>query len=272
MRIAMKLGYVGTDYHGFQLQPDVDTIEGELFASLYKLDLIKSPHEANYAASGRTDKGVHAAGQVIAFNTERPELAIPKAINSNLDPAIWTWARARVHDDFNPRRDAISRQYMYIIPGKFDIHLLEKASGLMIGEHDFSNFITPENGRSPVAKINYIKVRMVDGFTIIDISAGHFLWHMVRKIAAALGLIGGGKKDLEWLSNMLSPRKFHEALEPAPAYGLIMKNVEYDDISWKEDPYAKKKALKAFEGELLWHSVMAKMFCELKENMSSGLE
>lgn len=272
MRIALKVGYIGTNYHGFQIQPDVRTIEGELFASLSRLDVIRNPHEANYIASGRTDKGVHAIGQVIAFDTDRPELAIPGAINSNLDPAIWTWARAQVPDDFDPRRDARSRQYLYIMPQKLDIYLLEIASGLLIGEHDFSNFITPEKERSPLTEILYLKVRINGEFTIIDISADHFLWHMVRKIAAALKLIGSRKKDLEWLKKMLLPGEFHEALEPAPAHGLILKNVECDDISWKDDSYAKKRALKALEGEFLWHNVMARIFCELRENMSIGLD
>lgn len=272
MRIALKVGYIGTNYHGFQIQSDVRTIEGELFASLSGLDVIRNPHEANYISSGRTDKGVHAIGQVIAFDTDRPELAIPGAINSNLDPAIWTWARAEVPDDFDPRRDARSRQYWYIMPGKFDIPIIESASGLLTGENDFSNFITPEKGRNPVTEIFHLEVRIAGEFTIIDISADHFLWHMVRKIAAALKLIGSGRRDIEWLKKMLSPGEFHEALEPAPAYGLILKNVEYDDISWKEDSYAKKKALKVLEGEFLWHSVMAGMLYELRENMSSGLD
>src|SRR5665811_1274488 len=148
MRIALKVGYIGTNYHGFQIQPDVSTIEAGLFASLAKLNIINSPHEANYIASGRTDKGVHAIGQVIAFDTERPELAIPGPINSNLPGTIWAWARAQVPDDFDPRRNAKHREYMYIMPGKLDVSLLESASRLIKGEHDFLNFITPEKERN----------------------------------------------------------------------------------------------------------------------------
>ena len=268
MRIALKVGYIGTNYHGFQIQPDVRTIEGELFGSLKKLDLFKVPREANYIASRRTDKGVHALCQVIAFDTNSPQLAIPGAINSCLQPSIWTWARAQVPDHFDPRRDARYREYMYILSGKIDISRLNGAPGLIEGEHDFSNFITPEKERNSSTNVFDLNIRAVGEFTIINISADHFLWHMVRKIATALEMIGSGKRDISWLEKMLLPSEFHEALEPAPAYGLVLKNVEYTDIDWKEDAYARKKALRNLEDGFLWHSVMAQMLKELRKNMS----
>lgn len=268
MRIALKVGYIGTNYHGFQKQPDVRTIEGELFASLMKLEIIKNPHEANYIASGRTDKGVHALGQVIAFDTHRPDLAIPGAINSNLSRQIWTWARAPVPDDFDPRRHAKYREYLYIMPGKLDHSLLGGASVILKGEHDFFNFITPEKERSSLSKIYDMKIQIEEEFTIIDISADHFLWHMVRKIATALKMIGNGIRDISWLKKMLLPSEFHEALEPAPAYGLILKNVEYADINWKEDCYSKKMTSKTLGDEFLWHSVMAQILKELDKKMT----
>ena len=268
MRIALKVGYIGTDYHGFQIQPDVKTIETELFAALKKLDHIKSPREANYIASGRTDKGVHALGQVIAFDTPIPGLAIPRAINSNLPGTIWTWARAEVPDDFDPRRNAKSRQYMYIMPGKFDNSLLSSASRLIAGTHDFSNFVTPEKERNSSTKLYYLNARTVGEFTILDIRADHFLWHMVRKIAAAIKLVASGKRDIPWLEKMLQPLQFHEALAPAPAHGLILKNVEYGDIDWEEDAYAKKKTSETLREEFLWHDVMAQILNELKKDMT----
>ena len=88
MRIALKIAYIGTDHHGFQVQTNAKTIEGELFRALYELKIINDPHEAKYIAAGRTDTGVHALGQVIAFNTEKPNIAVPSAINSRLDGTI----------------------------------------------------------------------------------------------------------------------------------------------------------------------------------------
>ncbi len=267
MRIALKVAYIGTDYHGFQVQPDVKTIEGEIFRALQELNIINNPQEANYIGAGRTDKGVHALGQVISFDTSVPDLAIPRAINSKLPPSIWIWARANVSPDFDPRRDALRREYRYIICGKYNISLLRSASRVLKGVHDFSNFSTPEKDRGSVCRIENIDMRVEREFTIMDIRADHFLWHMVRKIAAAMKMVGCGARDLFWLEQMLNPADFTEGLEPAHAYGLIFKGVEYRNISWDDDAYAKKVLREQLEEQFLWHGIMAEMIRELKESL-----
>jgi tRNA pseudouridine38-40 synthase len=268
MRIALKVAYIGNDYHGFQVQPDVRTIEGEIFRALEEADIIENPHEANYIAAGRTDKGVHALGQVIALDTDNPDVAIPRAINSNLPSTIWTWARAEVPSDFDPRRDALNREYRYIMCGKYNISVLRNASKLLKGVHDFSNFATPDKERTNVCKIEKIKMRVEREFTIMEISANYFLWHMVRKIATAMKMVGCGSRDIAWLEQMLNPAEFSEGLEPAPAYGLVFKNVEYQNISWAEDTYAKKVISENLVEQFLWHGVMAEMLREFKESMT----
>ncbi|MCZ7393592.1 MAG: tRNA pseudouridine(38-40) synthase TruA [Candidatus Methanoperedens sp.] len=268
MRIALKVAYIGTEYHGFQVQPDVKTIEGELFRALRELKVINNPHEANYIAAGRTDKGVHALGQVIAFDTDNSDVAIPRAINSELPSAIWTWAGAEVPSNFDPRRHARYREYRYIMPGKYDISLLMNAASLLKGKHDFSNFSTPENGRTSLCKIEKIDIHEEKEFTVIDIRADYFLWHMVRKIATALKMVGSGARDMRWLEQMLNPKAFTEGLEPAPAYGLVFRNVEYENIIWDEDAYAKKVMSENLEERFLMHGVMAEMLREFKDSMT----
>ncbi|HEY9204879.1 MAG TPA: tRNA pseudouridine(38-40) synthase TruA [Candidatus Methanoperedens sp.] len=268
MRIALKVAYIGTDYHGFQVQPDVRTLEGEIFRALGELGLIDDPHEANFMAAGRTDKGVHALGQVIAFDTYKPEVAQPRVINSKLPPTIWTWAWAEVPSDFDPRRHALNREYRYIICGKYNISLLRNASKILKGTHDFSNFATPEKERTNTCKVQKIEMRVEREFTIMDIRANRFLWHMVRKIATAMKMIGTGAREISWLEQMLRPEDFTEGLEPAPAYGLIFKNAEYENIGWNEDAYAKKIISENLEEQFLWHGVMAEMIKELKESMT----
>jgi len=267
MRIALKVAYIGTDYHGFQVQPEVKTIEGEIFRALRELKIINNPHEANYIAAGRTDKGVHALGQVIAFDTDNPGVAIPRAINSRLGN-IWTWARAEVSQDFDPRRDARYREYRYILYGKYNSASLGKASRLLNGIHDFSNFATPEKGRTSICKVEKIDIRVERGFTVLDIRADRFLWHMVRKIATAMKMVASGARDLSWLERMLEPAQFTEALEPAPAYGLVLKNVEYENIIWNEDAYARKAIRENLEEQFLMHGVMAEMLREFKDSMT----
>jgi tRNA pseudouridine38-40 synthase len=268
MRIALKVAYIGTDYHGFQVQPNARTIEGEIIRALQELEIIKNRHEANYGAAGRTDAGVHALGQVIAFDTKNPDVAIPRAVNSKLPETIWAWARAIVPDNFDPRRGALSREYSYIMTGKYELSLLEDACRILEGVHDFSNFATPDKERTSVSRIESIKMQVRREFIIMDIRADFFLWHMVRKIATAMKMIGGGARDISWLEAMLDPLQFSEGLEPAPAYGLLLKNVEYKDITWNEDDYAMKLISNNLEKQFHVHSVMAEMLRELKESMT----
>lgn len=268
MRVALKVAYIGTDYHGFQVQPDQKTVEGELLRALGELNIINDRREANYIAAGRTDKGVHGLGQVVAFDTDNPEVAHPRAINSRLPATIWTWARAQVTPDFDPRRNALSREYRYILCGKYNISSLRNASKLLKGTHDFSNFATPDKERTNTCKIEKIMMRVEREFTIMDIRANYFLWHMVRKIATAMKMVGCGVRDSSWFEQMLHPSEFTEGLELAPAYGLILKNVEYENVDWIEDTYTKKIISDKLDEQFLWHGVMAEMLRELKENFS----
>lgn len=258
MRIALKLAYLGTGYHGFQVQPGIRTIEGELFRALRELNIINNPHEASYGAAGRTDKGVHALGQVVAFNTDNPDVAIPRAINSRLEN-IWAWARAEVSSGFDPRRDAKYREYRYVMHGSYDLSLLQKASRLFNGIHDFSNFATPDKGRTSACEIQEMDIHGKNDFTIIDIRANYFLWHMVRKMAAAMKMVGSGARDMQWLEKMLNPSQFTEGLEPAPAYGLVLRNVEYENVAWDVDAYARKSMLASLDEQFLMHGVMAEV-------------
>jgi tRNA pseudouridine38-40 synthase len=245
----------------------VKTIEGDLFRALCEMNIINDPLEAKYIASGRTDRGVHALSQVIAFNTEKPNIAVPSAINSRLDGTIWAWARAEVSPGFDPRRFAKSREYMYIMFGRFDISTMKEASKQLIGKHDFYNFSKNDNERRTICTIKKIDVHEAGEFTIIDITADYFFWHMVRKIATALKMVGTGERDTSWFEKMLHPSKFSEGLQPAPAYGLIFKNVEYDNITWNEDKYTKRNISKALDEMFLKHAVMAQLLREFKDGM-----
>jgi len=267
MRIALKIAYIGTDYHGFQVQTNAKTIEGELFRALYELNIINDPHKAKYIAAGRTDRGVHALGQVVAFNTEKPNIAVPSAINSRLDGTIWAWARAEVSPGFDPRRFAKSREYRYILFGRFDLSIMKEASQQLIGKHDFYNFAKNDNERRTICTINKIDVHEAGEFTVIDIRADYFFWHMVRKIATAMKMVGTEERDTSWFEQMLHPSEFGEGLQPAPAYGLIFKNVEYDNITWVEDKYAKRHISKTLDEMFLKHAVMAQLFREFKDTM-----
>jgi tRNA pseudouridine38-40 synthase len=279
MRVALKIGYIGTKYHGFQIQPEVPTIEGALFSALEKLGIIENRKEAKYSASGRTDKGVHAASQVISFDTLHPKVS-PRMINSELPRDIWAFTIAFPHYKFDARRDATSREYRYFLfsptpNSDLDISRMKEASESFIGVHDFSNFAQNSDGKgkgerySKIREIKGIEIRKsVPGtFIIIDIEANGFLRKMVRKIVAALMMVGREGKDKKWIEDLLE-MKMREEIEAAPAFGLILKNVSYrnSNLNFVEDEYAKEKIRERLKTEILFHRTIAAV---LEENLSS---
>lgn len=265
MRVALKLAYIGTEFHGSQIQPNVETVEKELFKALRSLGIIESPKSANYTCAGRTDAGVHALGQVVAFDTDKPNLAIPRIINSELPPAIWAWAHAEVPVDFDARRNAISRHYHYVMSGEgYDISKMREASKLLLGTHDFENFSRSDGEKSTIRTLERINVRVDGELTKIDVVGNSFLWNMVRKIVTVLSMIGIGVRDTDWLLQMLNPDIYEEGIEPAPAYGLTLMEVNYgENIEWIEDSYAIRRASDQNYKRILRHRVMAEVLGEL---------
>ncbi|WP_342306424.1 tRNA pseudouridine(38-40) synthase TruA [Methanolobus sp. ZRKC5] len=265
MRVALKIAYVGTGYNGSQVQPDAATIEGELFSALTELEIIKDPKSARFSSSGRTDTGVHAREQVVAFDTDKPNLAIPRVINSNLPNSIWVWAYAEVPDEFDPRRWAVSRKYRYVMSGEqYDISKIRSASKILVGKHDYANFCTKQRDRSTIRNVEKIDVRVSGTLTKIDIQANSFLRNMVRKMVTALTMVGSGVRDEQWLNQMLDPESYEEGLEPASAYGLTLMKVEYmQPIDWCEDGYAIRRASENVHDYMVRHRVMAEVMDNL---------
>ncbi|RLG22900.1 tRNA pseudouridine(38-40) synthase TruA [Methanosarcinales archaeon] len=256
-RVALKIGYIGTHYHGFQIQPDVPTIEGELFRALKSLKLLEDERDAKYARASRTDAGVHAISQVIAFNTPTPELALPRIINTKLPPEIWVWARADVQSDFHPRHHAISREYEYYLYNEgYDVSSMEDCCRIITGTHDFSNF---SEGWGNVRTLDRVDMWVEGEFVCFRFVARSFLKGMVRKLVGALKLVGLGTRDEEWLCKMLKPEVFREGVEPAPAYGLVLKDISYNGVEWSLDEYAIKRIRKLIRHEHQYYATMAKI-------------
>lgn len=261
MRIALRVAYMGTQCCGFQIQPDVPTVETHLFEAFSALGIMDEPKSAGYVRASRTDAGVHALGQVVAFNTSYPERALPKAINAYLPPFIWCWARAIVSPEFNPRYDAKERVYEYILYNEgYDIRAIRRACRMLEGEHDFANFASVEDENdSTIRRINQISVRLDGEFVHLTISANSFLRTMVRRIVTALKTVGEGIKDEEWIAQLLNPEIYRESLEPAPPHGLVLKMIAYDGVEWEKDEYAISKANSALMEKLVMFGTMARV-------------
>lgn len=282
-RIALKLGYIGTRYHGFQIQPQTagPTIEGELFKALQKLEIMDDRVAARYAAAGRTDKGVHALGQVISFDTAHPNVT-PGMINSLLPDDIWVLALAKTPPEFHARRDAISRTYRYLLvldPSlDLDIARMQAAAELFVGVHDFSNFAQPSDQpgreleqRTSVREIKRLEITPLKcpPCIIMDIEADGFLRKMVRKIVSALKLVGTGAKDIHWVDDLLTLR-ITDQIEPAPAFGLILKAVSYQGLEFVEEGYAKRRIVARIQEWLKFHATMAGILDEIRTNYAGS--
>jgi tRNA pseudouridine38-40 synthase len=269
-KVALRLAYVGTHYAGFQAQPGRRTVQAAVVEALRRARLIEEIDEVHFTASGRTDKGVHAIDAVVAFETEVSASAIPRRINSQLPKDIWTWARADVPMRFDARRDAVLREYQYILcDGQYDVHAMRQASDLLHGIHDFRNF-SLEKRRSAVRKVFSSHVRVSDDFIVIEVAADSFVWNMMRKLVTALTLVGNGQRSVAWFGTMLGPKEHTEGIRAAPASGLILTRVEYAGIEFIEDEYAKKRAYKHIQEALLQNSVMMQIFKRFNEQMAGS--
>jgi len=244
-RIRITLAYDGTDFHGWQIQPGLPTIQGALEAILGEIE----GKPVHVAGSGRTDAGVHALAQVAAFSLDNP---IPvdnlrKAINRLLPPSIRVLSVEETHADFHPRYAATAKTYQYRIhrgetlspfdrsyvhhfPYPLDEQVFIAHAPLLEGEHDFSAFAASDDsdheGKSMVRTIFSSRARRDGDRLLYEVRDSGFLKHMVRNIAGALLEAGKG--------NLCAP-DFHALLSgdhrprfaTAPSKGLFLVSVEY---------------------------------------------
>jgi tRNA pseudouridine38-40 synthase len=183
-----------------------------------------------YGAAGRTDKGVHALGQVVAISTSE-KLIIP-AINSYLPETVKIWASKVVDESFHPRYDAISRQYRYYSPSSNeDLDLMLEGARLLEGIHDFKLFARSSPSVNTIREIYQIGVELKEPFLIFHVHANSFLWQMVRRLVNSLLKLGQkewGLQDLEDLLNGSPKPTIHTIPNPSNGSGaLILWDVEY---------------------------------------------
>ena len=249
VRYVATLAYDGTAYYGFQRQAvHLPTIQAVVETSISNL----ARHEVSIIGAGRTDTGVHAVGQVIAFDLEwkHTDTALLLAINSQL-PADIALQGIWQQDGFHPRYDALSRQYVYTVAclttrnpllnrqawqifGKpLDIDLMQLAAAQLIGKHDFGAFGTPPQTGSTntvreVSLSEWMKVSNDYGdIYTYRIRATAFLYHMVRRIVGTLVQVGREKLTLEAFSAIIASRDIHQTKWLAPSQGLVFEAVRY---------------------------------------------
>ncbi len=237
-RIAVTLAYDGTDYHGWQVQPNLPTIQGALEAVVSEIE----GRPVGVHGSGRTDAGVHALAQVAAFSIENPipTLNLRRAMNRLLPPAIRVIAVEEKDPGFHPRFEAKAKTYEYRIfrgeicppferryvhhyPYPLDVAAFLAAAPAFEGEHDFTAFAAADDkdalGASKVRIVFSSRAELRGDYLLYRIRGSGFLKHMVRNLAGTLLEVGKGNR----------PPGFEGETGPtAPACGLFLVSVEYD--------------------------------------------
>lgn len=243
-RYALGVEYLGTSFHGWQRQVSgLPTVQGILEDALSDI----ADHSITLICAGRTDRGVHAIGQVVHFDcrVSRPTDAFVRGANTLLPAGIRVrWAKL-MSPRFHARFSAEARHYRYIICNypvepallrwgmtwwrdSLDASLMQEAAQHWLGEHDFSAFRASTcNSHSPIRCIESITVSRVGVHIVIDVIANGFLLHMVRNLAGTLRLIGDGRHPPDWARQLLVSKDRTKAGATAPPDGLYLMSVRY---------------------------------------------
>ena len=223
-RVAIKIAYDGGAFHGQVRQPGLRTVEGEVIHALRRARVIRDPKEARFQSASRTDRGVSALGNVVAFDTSLAPDAAARALNAK-SRGVWAWAATEVPEDFNARR-ARSRWYRYTLTLAHSVDALNAVLRLFEGEHDFRNF-TRDRTRTRT-RIDLARATKEDDSVAIDFMAPSFRWNLVRRIVAAAQRVESGGATVPDIQAALSqPEKVDFGL--APPEPLTLMDVEYDE-------------------------------------------
>lgn len=257
--LKIVLAYDGSEFSGWQVQPDAATIQGTLASAIGRV----TGEKVLPQASGRTDAGVHALAQVATFATESPMPArnLVKALNDVLPPSIRVIESSEAPLEFHARKSAQAKTYRYRIyrgaicspflaryvwhyPYPLDQDAMRRAAGLVIGEHDFTSFaaVDSERGRkdetiSGVDSGVPSNVRRIfasawdhgsEGEELVyTVRGSGFLHHMVRNLVGTFVLVGKGTLKPADVTGILAARDRSAAGSTAPASGLYLASVEY---------------------------------------------
>ncbi len=250
-RIKLTLHYDGGAFFGWQVQPGARTVQGELEAALSRL----ADRPVSVLGAGRTDRGVHAAGQVasMVLPGKWTAAAVRRALNAVLPRDVWVAAAEEVAPDFHARYDAVAREYEYRVGTADEAHspflrpycwaletrrepvdpaLLAEAARLLVGEHSFRAFAKsgqPERGdRCTVALAEWDEW---EAGPLLRVRANRFLHHMVRYLAGTLVDVARGRRPLADVQQLLWGAPGLETSPPAPPEGLFLTRVYYPDAT-----------------------------------------
>ena len=245
-RVMLSVAYDGTNYHGWQLQPNVVTIESVLNEKLS--GLLKE--EIRVIGASRTDTGVHALGNIAVFDTaaRMPAEKISYALNQRLPEDIRIQESREVPPTFHPRHQASKKTYEYKILNRefpvplyrfythftyvpLDVAQMQKAASYLAGEHDFKSFCSEHTAVETTVRMLYeITVEKAGDLITIRVTGSGFLYNMVRIIAGTLIEAGKGRLAPESLPDILNARDRAKAGPTAPACGLTLVKYTFSGL------------------------------------------
>lgn len=244
---AFRLAYDGRPFYGFQRQPDVSTVEDSLFAALAELGVLDSDARkpAGYAAAGRTDAGVSAVAQTVAF--EAPEWCTARALNSALPGPVRAWAFAEVPDDFHATHDAERREYTYHLHAPdADLDAAERAVDALSGEHDFHNLTIDEEGT--VRDVS-ASVEQLGEFLVVRVESDGFPREFVRRFVGVVEEVAVGGATIHRIERVLGEDHLEgpEGVPRTPPEPLVLTRVDYPDVMFTTDADAAASARGVFQ-------------------------
>ncbi len=252
----LELSFDGTEYHGWQRQPNGITVQEVLEDRLCHLF---NTREIRVQGSSRTDSGVHALGMAASFQAPPspyiPDWKIKKALNRLLPPSIKIREAVVVEDGFNARFSAHSKAYVYVINTgdlnpftcRWSWHIsdlinsegMREALSFLEGKHDFSTFtVELDPSKDHVRTILKTDIKKFGPLICIYVLGDGFLYKMVRSMVGAVADVGRGKLTPESVKTMLEAKNRSAARDTAPALGLFLLKVFYDE-SWKDHDFDK---------------------------------
>lgn len=246
MRVQMTVAYDGTPFHGFATNPDVRTVQDDLEEAL--ATVLRQP--TPIACAGRTDRGVHARGQVVSFDAAADHFeptALTRALNRMLAPSIAVRAVVATTDDFDARFSCRARSYRYRVLNTptpdpllhnlvwhvrepLDLDAMQLAGDQILGEHDFTTFSKKNKskvGETFVRTVHHARWARSGPNVQLDIQANAFTHQMVRSLVGMFVEIGRGRRRAVDMGEALRALDRAAAPSPAPPQGLVLMKAHY---------------------------------------------
>lgn len=258
--LAFRVAYDGRRFHGFQRQPDVATVEDTLFSAIDALGIGDDREEppAGYAAAGRTDAGVSALAQTVAFRA--PDWVTPTALNGELPTDVRIWARTPVPDPFHPRYDATDRTYVYFLPAAgMDLRRARAVCAAVEGTHEFANLTS--DSANTVRSLRDVSLQAIGPFLRLSVRAAGFLREQVRRLATLVRTVGTGERSPAAVDRVLSsePLDGPAGIAPSPPEYLVLTDVTYPEQTFQADHETRTAVHDAFADKRRHHAAVSRV-------------